>query len=31
VLKEIARETTLEQVRAATGATLIVDGPPGLF
>jgi 3-oxoacid CoA-transferase subunit B len=31
VLKEIARETTLEHVRAATGATLIVDGPPGLF
>jgi 3-oxoacid CoA-transferase subunit B len=31
VLKEIARDTTLEHVRAATGATLIVDGPPGLF
>ena len=31
VLKEIASDTTLEKVRAATGAALIVDGPPALF
>ena len=31
VLKEIASDTTLEQVRAATGAELTVDGTPGTF
>ena len=31
VLKEIASDTTLEKVRAATGAELIVDGTPTLF
>lgn len=31
VLKEIASDTTLEKVRAATGATLIVDGTPAVF
>jgi 3-oxoacid CoA-transferase B subunit len=31
VLKEIASETTLEKVRAATGASLIVEGTPGTF
>jgi 3-oxoacid CoA-transferase subunit B len=31
VLKEIASETTLDKVRAATGAALIVDGTPGTF
>jgi acyl CoA:acetate/3-ketoacid CoA transferase beta subunit len=31
VLKEIAAGTTVEQVRAATGADLIVDGPPAIF
>ena len=31
VLKEIASDTTLEKVRAATGAELIVDGTPALF
>ncbi|HEX3646458.1 MAG TPA: 3-oxoacid CoA-transferase subunit B [Vicinamibacterales bacterium] len=31
VLKEIARETTLEHVRAATGAELIVEGTPAFF
>jgi 3-oxoacid CoA-transferase subunit B len=31
VLKEIASDTTLDQVRAATGAELIVDGAPALF
>jgi 3-oxoacid CoA-transferase subunit B len=30
-LKEIATDTTLEDVRAATGATLIVDGDVGRF
>jgi len=31
VLKEIASDTTLEQVRAATGAELIVEGRPAQF
>ena len=31
VLKEIARDTTLEHVRAATGAELIVEGTPATF
>ncbi len=31
VLKEIASDTTLEKVRAATGAELIVDGTPLVF
>jgi 3-oxoacid CoA-transferase subunit B len=31
LLKEIASDTTLEKVRAATGAELIVDGTPGAF
>ena len=31
VLKEIASDTTLEKVRAATGAELIVEGTPALF
>src|SRR5437763_3630004 len=31
VLKEIASDTTIEQVRAATGAELVVDGTPGVF
>jgi 3-oxoacid CoA-transferase subunit B len=31
VLKEIAADTTVEKVRAATGAQLIVDGTPGVF
>ena len=31
VLKEIASDTTIEMVRAATGAELIVEGPPALF
>jgi 3-oxoacid CoA-transferase subunit B len=31
VLKEIAADTTVEAVRGATGATLIVDGEPGVF
>jgi len=31
VLKEIAADTTLEKVRTATGAELIVDGAPGTF
>ena len=31
VLKEIASDTTVEQVRAATGAELIVEGTPGAF
>ena len=31
VLKEIASDTTVEQVRAATGAELIVEGRPALF
>ena len=31
LLKEIASDTTLEQVRAATGAELIVEGTPAVF
>src|SRR5262245_8940509 len=31
VLREISAETTLEDVRKATGADLIVDGTPGTF
>jgi 3-oxoacid CoA-transferase subunit B len=31
VLREIAEGATVDQVRAATGATLIVDGTPGVF
>ena len=31
VLKEIASDTTIEKVRAATGAELIVDAPPAVF
>jgi 3-oxoacid CoA-transferase subunit B len=31
VLKEIASDTTVEAVRNATGATLILDGEPGVF
>ena len=31
VLREIASDTTVDAVRAATGATLIVDGSPGTF
>ena len=31
VLKEIAADTTVEKVRAATGANLIVDAPPATF
>jgi len=31
VLKEIASETTVDAVRAATGAELIVDGTPDTF
>jgi 3-oxoacid CoA-transferase subunit B len=31
VLKEIASDTTLERVRAATGAALILDGTPAVF
>ena len=31
VLKELASDTTLEKVRAATGAELIVDAPPAVF
>jgi 3-oxoacid CoA-transferase subunit B len=31
VLKEIAADTTVEKVRAATGAELIVDGPLAIF
>jgi acyl CoA:acetate/3-ketoacid CoA transferase beta subunit len=31
VLKEIASDTTVEKVRQATGADLIVDGTPGVF
>ena len=31
VLREIAADTTVEQVRAATGATLLADQPPGTF
>jgi 3-oxoacid CoA-transferase subunit B len=31
LLKEIASDTTIEKVRAATGAELIVDGTPGTF
>jgi 3-oxoacid CoA-transferase subunit B len=31
VLREIASDTTLDKVRAATGASLIVDQPPSQF
>jgi 3-oxoacid CoA-transferase subunit B len=31
VLKEIASDTTVEKVREATGADLILDGTPGVF
>jgi 3-oxoacid CoA-transferase subunit B len=31
LLKETASDTTVDAVRAATGATLIVDGTPGTF
>jgi 3-oxoacid CoA-transferase subunit B len=31
VLKEIASDTTVEQVRAATGADLLLDGTPATF
>jgi 3-oxoacid CoA-transferase subunit B len=31
VLKEIAADTTVDAVRAATGATLLLDGTPGTF
>src|SRR3954462_11545958 len=30
-LKEIASDTTVEKVRAATGADLVVEGTPGIF
>jgi acyl CoA:acetate/3-ketoacid CoA transferase beta subunit len=30
-LKEIAAETTIDAVRAATGAELIVEGTPATF
>ena len=31
VLREIAADTTIEAVRAATGAALFIDTPPGVF
>ena len=31
VLKEIAADTTVDAVRSATGAELIVTGKPGVF
>jgi 3-oxoacid CoA-transferase subunit B len=31
VLREIAADTTMEQVTAATGATLHLEGPVGTF
>jgi 3-oxoacid CoA-transferase B subunit len=31
LLKEIASDTTVDKVRAATGADLIVEGTPGVF
>jgi 3-oxoacid CoA-transferase subunit B len=31
VLREIAADTTIEAVRAATGAALFIDAPPGVF
>jgi acyl CoA:acetate/3-ketoacid CoA transferase beta subunit len=31
VLREIASDTTLDAVKEATGATLLVDGQPGRF
>ena len=31
VLREIAADTTLDQVKAATGATLLVEGDVGTF
>jgi 3-oxoacid CoA-transferase subunit B len=30
-LREIAADATIEQVKAATGATLVIDGKPGTF
>ena len=31
VLREIAADTTLDEVRAATGATLLTEGEVGTF
>jgi 3-oxoacid CoA-transferase B subunit len=31
LLKEVAADTTVDAVRQATGATLLVDGTPGTF
>jgi len=31
VLREVASGTTIDAVRAATGAALIIEGPPGVF
>ena len=31
VLKEVAADTTVEAVRQATGATLLLEGEPGKF
>ena len=31
VLREIAADTTIDSVRAATGAALLLDAPPGVF
>ena len=31
VLREIGADTTIEAVRAATGAALVIDAPPGVF
>jgi acyl CoA:acetate/3-ketoacid CoA transferase beta subunit len=31
LLKEIASDTTVERVRQATGADLLVDGTPAVF
>jgi len=31
LLREIASDTTVDAVRQATGATLLVDGEPGRF
>jgi 3-oxoacid CoA-transferase subunit B len=31
LLREIAADTTIEAVRAATGAALFVEAPPGVF
>jgi 3-oxoacid CoA-transferase subunit B len=30
-LREVATDSTIEQVKAATGATLRIDGQPGTF